>query len=234
MPRIRSAKRTASPLLSEDIGKAPSRVTHAAEVADREERKKLLTGILRDGKATGAEAVAAARLLEAMERNGAAGQVAGIPPPTSRPEQVQRMVRLLTMGGKKIVAEALEIIATRSETSRTAKFQAAFDNNMPLDPNQIAEWKRRTGVEEAKSPGRGKGFGKHYQEDVSESDGGEDQRSRPVARRATPPEPERVRELHEAAAPVGAAQNENESIRERPDSAAVGELGIDPEVGGDE
>lgn len=199
------SKRTAQPLLTEPEEAEPPRVAEVAAVADRAERQRLLSAILRDGKASGAEAVAAARLLEAMERASANSDQIGIPPPTSRPDQVMRIVRLLTGAGPRMTCEALEIIAQRSERMREVTMQNRKDGKL-FDVAGVTQYRKRLLPKEESNAGR---KGKRSKSDASGT---------PAA------EPSGLPELSEVAESVGppADANERNGIG---DDSAVAEIG---------
>jgi hypothetical protein len=104
---------------------------------------QLLSAILRDNRATGAEAVAAARLLEAMERNDSGIDGQGLPPPTSRPEQILRAVRFLTAAGPSITLEALDIIARRVEDNRLRAYRRMGDTYAPMDGAALQAFRKK-------------------------------------------------------------------------------------------
>ena len=170
----------------------PPRVAEAASVADRGERMKLLSGIMRDGRATGAEVVAAGRLLEAMERTDATSMSQGIPPPTSRPEQVMRAVRFLTAAGPRTTCEALEILAQRYERARVVAAQNRRDGKL-MDITEVDKYRKRLLPKEDKNGSR---EGKRF--------------VRPPGGTLTAI-PEGLPELHEPAEPVGPPPNSDES-----------------------
>jgi hypothetical protein len=92
------------------------RALELGKIADRRERAEQLTTLLRDLDAKGAERVAAARMLEAMEQRSEQTDVeVGAPAPTTRAEQVVRLVRVLACAGPTIRAEAITIVGRRSE-----------------------------------------------------------------------------------------------------------------------
>ena len=174
----------------------PKRVQTAAKVADRRERQELLSAILRDGRATGAEAVAAARLLEAMDRNDAAASDRGIPPPTNRAEQVARMLRLIQAAGPTILCEALDVYVERTErykAIRTGKPEAKIlMEKARAATTRMRKWRKK----------------------LDES-GGEDQRSEHGPGGAPTAESDGVRELPEPAEFAGEAANQDERNGDR-------------------
>lgn len=163
MPRVRR----------EEAEGAPARVREAVAVADREERKQLLSAILRDQRATGAEAVAAARLLEAMEVKDVAGEGRGLPPPTSRPEQVARICRVLTAAGPEITCEALDILARRSEVARETVLQNRAKGLNPHMLPDAALYKDRIRLEEKKNERAKHRKGKRSERDADREVAGE-------------------------------------------------------------
>lgn len=113
----------------------PPKVAAATKIADKAERAEALTEVLRDAASTGAEKVAASRQLDMMDARDAAADLIGIPPPTSRPEQIIRAVRVLQALPPAHLCEALDILARRIERGRAIVFanRASGVNPMVLD-----------------------------------------------------------------------------------------------------
>lgn len=137
MPKLTRKPRASAP------EPTPDRVLNVQKVADREERKLLLSAIMRDPAATGAEVTAAGRLLEGMERTDSGADSRGIPPPTNRPEQVARTVRILTAAGREVTLEALDIIARRYENGRKVAFENRASGRNPMGLPELRAYTRR-------------------------------------------------------------------------------------------
>jgi hypothetical protein len=114
MPRVRTKKTVAESVKPTD----PANVRAAAKIADRHQRLIRLSEIMRDG--TGAEVVAASRLMEAMEQRDASSAQQGIPPPTSWPEQVMRLVRIMQANTRHTTLEAIDVYIAQLERRRAA------------------------------------------------------------------------------------------------------------------
>lgn len=91
-------------------------VEAASKIANKAERLAALTEILRQG---GAPAVAASRELRVQEKEEQGeGRQVGPPPPTSKMEQVARLVRMIVAVGPDIHDQAVEILNKRQAKLR--------------------------------------------------------------------------------------------------------------------
>ena len=105
----------------EAVERAAPRARELGKIADRNERAERLTTLLRDDSAKGAEWVAASRMLEAMEARATEDDdQPGAPAPTTRAEQVVRLVRILACAGPDVRAEAIEIVGRRTQRGQEA------------------------------------------------------------------------------------------------------------------
>lgn len=103
---------------TDGLGAAP-KVHALAAVADRAERARLLTELMRDTGARTVERIAAAKALEALDTAGDDDD-SGPPAPTTRAEQVARLVRMLVAAHDTVRTEALELVGRRFRQAQTA------------------------------------------------------------------------------------------------------------------